>query len=55
MHKESESGRQVSGRQTEAGSRSIHREQLEFVFCWNFLDVSGLARAGIGKVVSATL
>lgn len=52
MHKESESGRRVSGRQAEAESRSRHREQLEFLFGWNFLDVSGMARAAAGKVGS---
>lgn len=43
------SGRRVRGQQTEAESRSRHREQLEFLFGWNFLDVSRLARAAAVK------
>lgn len=55
MHKESESGRRVSGRQAEAESRSRHREQLEFLFGWNFLDVSEWPEQQLERLARATL
>ena len=39
----------MGGRQRQE-SHSRHREQLEVLFRWNFLDVSGWARAAVGKV-----
>lgn len=50
VQRASESGRQLSGRQTEAESRSKHGEHREALFGWNFLDLSGLARAATGTI-----
>lgn len=55
MHKGSASGRRVSGRQAEARSRGRHREQLELLSGWNFLDASGMAEQQLERLARATL
>lgn len=45
-----EPGRRTRGRQTEARKLWQLREHLQVLGGWNVLDVSGLARAAVGKV-----